>query len=211
MNLSRSFRPSASEKVRKFPTKKSRPRFDTLPARWLNPEKAEPFFGALMRRLALCLILSFCPALAIAASFRIPSERPAAMFSIPDNWDSKPSESGGVEATAPDGFTTLAGKVVESADMQVATSENFKFLTGKGIQLDPASGSVKQTTISDHDAFDVSFTGTDGTNRIRIVVKIVATNSAKRYFALSYWGPGAALDAEVEELKAIVGSIKIPK
>jgi hypothetical protein len=173
--------------------------------------EVEPFFGALMRRLTLCLILSFYPALAIAASFRIAGERPAAMFSIPDGWDSKPSESGGVEATAPDGFTMLSGEVVESADIQAATSDNFKFLTGKGIHLDPSSGSVKQITISDHDAFDVSFIGTDGTNRIRIGVKIVATNSAKRFFALSFWGPAAVLDAKGEELKAIVGSIKILK
>jgi hypothetical protein len=164
-----------------------------------------------MRRLAICLILSFCPVFAVAASFRIPIERPSAALSVPDSWNSKPSDTGGVEAAAPDGFTMLTAEVIEGADMQVATSDNFKLLATKGLQLDLASGSVKQIKISDHDAFDVSFTGADGTNHVRIVVKIVATNSAKKFFALSYWGPDAALDVEGEELKAIVDSVKILK
>ena len=95
--------------------------------------------------------------------------------------------------------------------MESATSDNLKSLADKGLILKPDSGSVTQVTISGHDAFDVSFVGADKDKLVKINIKIVATNNAKRFFALTYWGPGAVLAANAEDLKTIVDSVQVQK
>ena len=133
-----------------------------------------------MRLAALSLLLGLWPNVTIAATFHLPEEHPLATFSLPDAWDPHPSDDGGVEATSPDGFTVVFAQIVESNDLQGATSDNFKSLGKKGLQLDLASGSVTQIAISGHDAFDVAFVGNDGVNKIKIFSKIVSTTQAKK-------------------------------
>jgi hypothetical protein len=94
--------------------------------------------------IAATLILTLFPALAPAATIKLPEDKPAATVSIPDSWEPEESDDG-VLAESPDNVATIYLEVVANEkEMDTVIEDSLKWLTeDHEVKVDGASKETK--------------------------------------------------------------------
>lgn len=156
--------------------------------------------------LAATAILLITASTAFAGTFTFPSDEPAAIVDIPDDW--QPTETDyGVEANSPDAGTYISFDIAGAEDMDQVMTDVFAFLEENGVTPDPASQTESKGEQNGMPYETLSWKGTDKDGPVTIGVGFI-TLSDEKAAIVTYWASAETEEKNIPEVNKILESIK---
>lgn len=157
----------------------------------------------LHRIIALASCLLAVPAL--AKTFDLPDDNPAAKATLPDGWKPREVEHG-VEATSPDGETYIALETATAKTMERLIEDDIKFLADQGVTIDKSSQQTKDMTVNGIPVSFLHWSGKDKDGPTSVTLGIFGI-SDNLVLLLTAWSSPKGDQVHGPELDAILSSI----
>ncbi|MFN4205279.1 MAG: histidine kinase [Agrobacterium albertimagni] len=156
--------------------------------------------------LAATAILLITASTAFAGTFTFPSDEPAAIVDIPDDW--QPTETDyGVEANSPDAGTYISFDVAGAEDMEQVMTDVFAFLEENGVVPDPASQHESKDDLNGMPFQTIDWKGTDKDGPVSIGVGIIGLSDEK-IAIVTYWASTETEAENMPEVGKILATLK---
>lgn len=157
-----------------------------------------------MRLIALVFATSLL--LARAETFEIPTKKPAATVTFPDDWKIRESDNG-VDGTSADQLLYIAIGFVEAGSTGKFLESALNFLKLNGVEVDNESARQQDMALNGMEVVDVQWKGTDSGGPCEVTLDLIGLSDAEGLMIL-YWAPPGADSNYAEELKGIFESIR---
>lgn len=149
-----------------------------------------------------CLVaglITLFPALVAAKSYTIPDPNPAAVVTMPDDWETTVIPKG-IEAESEDEEVYIAIEVTDWQDAAQSIANAIIWLKGKGVEIDKATEERKSFTHNNMEGTEVRWDGKDEDGPTKVSLTLLRISETKG-LVLTYW---ASPDGEKANLKALM-------
>jgi hypothetical protein len=152
-------------------------------------------------------LLAITPAPAMAKSYTVPNPNPVAVITIPDDWETEETTRG-LESTSEDEGVYFTVEVTDTDTVEKNMTRAIAGLVAEGVVLDMATQKQTEFSVNGLKAFMTFWNAKDddGSTQISITLVIV---SDKKVLLMTGWGTEEAQKENLEELTAIMNSIKV--
>jgi hypothetical protein len=147
---------------------------------------------------------------AMAGTFPIPPDHPAARIDIPDDWRPM-SIDGGVEGSAGNVAVRLAVRFIPGSDLDAASAAATAKLARSGVAVDPESRRAAHRRYNRFDALKIDYAGTDQNGESDITIILIGLPDKSGFVAVCTWGDDEAQESVSNELQAIADSVQIAR
>ncbi len=160
-----------------------------------------------LRVCLLAVLLAISPAVAMAKSYTIPNPNPVAVITIPDDWETEETTRG-LESTSEDEGIYFTVEVTDTDTVEKNMTRAIAALIAEGVVLDTATQKQTEFSVNGLKAFMTFWNAKDedGSTQISITLVIV---SDKKALLITGWGTEEAQKENLEEMTAIMNSIKV--
>jgi hypothetical protein len=159
--------------------------------------------------LRICLLAGFLaitPAMAMAKSYTIPNPNPVAVITIPDDWETEETTRG-LESTSEDEGVYFTVEVTDFDSVEKDMTRAIAALVAEGVVLDMATQKQTEFSVNGLKAFMTFWNAKDEDGMTQISITLVMV-SDKKALLMTGWGTEEAQKENLEELTAIMNSIK---
>jgi hypothetical protein len=160
-----------------------------------------------IRAFLLAGLLAITPALAIAKSYTIPNPNPVAVITIPDDWETEETMRG-LESTSDDEGVYFTVEVTDFETVEKDMTRAIAALVAEGVVLDLATQKQTEFSINGLKAHMTFWSAKDEDGSTQISITLVLV-SDKKALLMTGWGTEEAQKENLEELTAIMNSIKV--
>ncbi len=160
-----------------------------------------------LRAFLLVGLLAISPALAVAKSYTIPNPNPVAVITIPDDWETEETTRG-LESTSDDEGVYFTVEVTDFASVEKDMTRAIAALVAEGVVLDMATQKQTEFSVNGLKAFMTFWNAKDEDGSTQISITLVLV-SDKKALLMTGWGTEEAQKENLEELTAIMNSIKV--
>jgi hypothetical protein len=161
----------------------------------------------LLRACLLAGLLAISPALAMAKSYTIPNPNPVAVITIPDDWETEETTRG-LESTSEDEGVYFTVEVTDTDTVEKNMTRAIAALVAEGVVLDTATQKQTEFSVNGLKAFMTFWNAKDEDGSTQISITLVLV-SDKKALLMTGWGTEEAQKENLEELTAIMNSIKV--
>jgi hypothetical protein len=159
------------------------------------------------RTCLLAGFLAIAPALALAKSYTIPNPNPVAVITIPDEWETEETARG-LESTSEDEGVYFTVEVTDAATVEKDMTRAIAALVAEGVVLDTATQKQTEFAVNGLKAFMTFWNAKDEDGSTQISITLVMV-SDKKALLMTGWGTEEAQKENLQELTAIMNSIKV--
>jgi hypothetical protein len=160
-----------------------------------------------LRACLLAGLLTISPALAMAKSYTIPNPNPVAVITIPDDWETEETTRG-LESTSEDEGVYFTVEVTDTETVEKTMTRAIAGLVAEGVVLDMATQKQTELSVNGLKAFMTFWNAKDDDGSTQISITLVMV-SDKKVLLMTGWGTEEAQKENLEELTAIMNSIKV--
>ncbi len=160
-----------------------------------------------LRACLLAGLLAISPALATAKSYTVPNPNPVAVITIPDDWETE-ENARGLESTSEDEGIFLTVEITDATTVEKDMTRAIAGLVAQGVELDMATQKQTEFTVNNLKGFMMSWNAKDEDGKTQISITLVMV-SDKKALLMTGWGTEEAQKENLEELTAIMNSIKV--
>jgi hypothetical protein len=159
------------------------------------------------RACLLAGLLAITPALAMAKSYTIPNPNPVAVITVPDDWETEETTRG-LESTSEDEGVYFTVEVTDFDSVEKDMTRAIAALVAEGVVLDIATQKQTEFSVNGLKAFMTFWNAKDEDGSTQISITLVLV-SDKKALMMTGWGTEEAQKENLEELTAIMNSIKM--
>ncbi len=160
-----------------------------------------------LRACLLAGLLVIAPAVALAKSYTISNPNPVAVITIPDDWETEETTRG-LESTSEDEGVYFTIEITDFDTVEKDMTRAIAALVAEGVVLDMATQKQTEFSINGLKAFMTFWNAKDEDGMTKISVTLVMV-SDKKALLMTGWGTEEAQNENLEELTAIMNSIKV--
>jgi hypothetical protein len=164
-------------------------------------------FSFSLRACLLAGLLAISPALAMAKSHTIPNPNPVAVITIPDDWETEETTRG-LESTSEDEGVYFTVEVTDFDSVEKDMTRAIAALVAEGVVLDVPTQKQTEFSINGLKAFMTFWNAKDEDGSTQISITLVMV-SDKKALLMTGWGTEEAQKENLEDLTAIMNSIKV--
>ena len=159
-------------------------------------------------KAALVAALLLCPVAgaALAKTFKLPEDNPAATMAIPDSW--KPEEiDDGIQATSPDGSVYMSIEVGDVGNLDDLIENTFAYLKKNTVRIDDSTKKESTTAINGIEIKDITWKGRDKDGPTIVGVSFIPV-AQEKVLMLTHWASPAGEKKYNDAIISILTSIK---
>ena len=159
--------------------------------------------------LAATLLITLVPALAPAATVKLPADKPAMTATVPDDWEPEESDDG-ILAESPDNVSTIYFEVVGTEkEMNTVIEDSLKWLTEEhDVKVDAATKETKDFEDSGRKWSRISWSGESKEWGPAVIGFLFTEVGDGKVLTITYWISKKDSEKSLETLGKIFSSVK---